>query len=120
VLSGKCVVGGAFVGGPATPGDDCDHFFKFTNALARPDTIGVQLRWFSGTTTGGPDVDLYGLTSALGFCVLDNNCAGATTADPERMTVIIGAGQTFYIYTNLFDPKGKAAVLARIRVSGIG
>jgi len=100
-------------GGATDPGDDCDAFFNITNALARPDTITVQLDWF-----GGADNDILWCDAACGAFV--GNFDGASTSNPESSTVIIPAGAHWNLWINLFDPAGSNAVLLRVRVTGIG
>jgi hypothetical protein len=105
---------GTCTGGAATsPGDDCDAFFNVTNALARPDTITVQLDWLSGA-----DNDILWCDATCGAFV--GNFDGASTNNPESSTVIIPAGAHWNLWINLFDPAGVKAVLLRVRVSGKG
>jgi len=108
-LSGICKKGVATL-----PADDCDDYFKVTNATAASVTVSVQLNW-----SAGPDIDLYGLDDALTFCKIDANCAGATTNNPEKVSFAIPSGKTYFIYVNLFDAAGTTATLARVRVSGL-
>ena len=100
-------------GSATDPGDDCDAFFNVTNALARPDTITVQVDWLSGA-----DNDILWCDAACGAFV--GNFDGATTSNPEKSTVIIPAGAHWNLWINLFDPAGNKAVLLRVRVTGIG
>ena len=105
---------GTCTGGSATsPGDDCDAFFNVTNALARPDTITVQLDWLSGA-----DNDILWCNATCSAFV--GNFDGASTSNPETSTVIIPAGAHWNLWINLFDPAGIKAVLLRVRVSGKG
>jgi hypothetical protein len=105
---------GTCTGGSATSaGDDCDAFFNVTNALARPDTITVQLDWLSGA-----DNDILWCDAACGGFV--GNFDGATSSNPETSTVIIPAGEHWNLWINLFDPAGGNAVLVRVRITGIG
>ena len=111
-LSGICKKGVVTL-----PADDCDDFFKVTNATAASVTVSVQLDW-----SAGPDLDLYGLDDALKFCLVDGPpkvCPGATTSDPEKVSIAIPAGKTYFIYVNLFDAAGTPATVARLRVSGL-
>ena len=108
VLSGVCTDGSTSAGT-----DDCNDFFKFTNSLARPDTISVRLDWFTGS-----DVDILWCRNAA--CSSVTTGGGATSNNPENSTVIIPAGATWYLWFNLFDPAGAPSVIARARVSGIG
>ena len=100
-------------GSATDPGDDCDAFFNVTNSLGRPDTITVQLDWF-----GGADNDILWCDAACGAFV--GNFDGATTANPEKSTVIIPAGAHWNLWINLFDPAGLKAILLRVRITGIG
>lgn len=108
VLSGACVNG---VGGAGT---DCDDFFKVTNTGGSAATITVNLAWLAG-----PDIDAYGLDPTFDFCTYDGGCAAATGANPEQFSMEIPAGETWFIYVNLWDPVGTASTVARVRVSGL-
>lgn len=109
VLSGGCVNG---VGGAGT---DCDDYFRITNTGGAAATVTVNGAWLAG-----PDVDLYGLgLDPTDFCTYDDGCAAATGANPEQFSMTIPAGQTWFIYANLWLPVGTASTVVRIRVSGL-
>jgi hypothetical protein len=100
-------------GGAATsPGDDCDDFFAVTNPSAT-DTLAakVQLDWFTGS-----DVDILWCRNA--GCTSVTTGGGATTANPEKSSVKIPPGATWYLWINLYDPAGAPSVVARIRFTG--
>jgi len=106
VLSGSCTNG---VGT-----GDCDDFFKITNSGGAPATVTVNAAWFTGA-----DIDAYGLDPTFDFCTYDGGCAGATSANPERFTMTVPAGATWYIYLNLYATGGSTSSLARVRVTGL-
>lgn len=111
VVSGACVEG---AGPPATT--DCDDFFRVTNPSAT-DTLAakVVLDWFTGS-----DVDILWCKNAT--CSGAGNVVtggGATAANPETSDVKIPPGATWYLWLNLWDPAGAAAMVTRVRFSGL-
>jgi hypothetical protein len=108
------VVSGACVNGVGGAGTDCDDFFKVTNSGGAPATITVNVAWLAG-----PDIDGYGLDPTFDFCTYDDGCAAATGANPEQFEMTIPAGETWFIYINLWAPAGTTSTAARVRVSGL-
>jgi hypothetical protein len=108
------VVSGACVNGVGGAGTDCDDFFKVTNSGGAPATITVNVAWLTG-----PDIDAYGLDPTFDFCTYDDGCAAATGANPEQFEMTIPAGETWFIYINLWAPAGTTSTAARVRVSGL-
>ena len=107
VLHGTCT------GGSVTdPGDDCDDFSRVANPSAT-DTLfaKVQLDWFTGS-----DVDILWCRNVI--CTSVTSGGGATSNNPEKSSVKIPPGATWYLWINLFDPAGATAVTARARVTG--
>lgn len=111
VLFGGCVP--PF--GTGSGGADCDDFFQITNTGGSPATVTVNIRWIPV----GADIDAYGLDPTFDFCTFDGGCAAATGANPEQFSMTIPAGQTWFIYLNLFDWHSVPHSLARVRVSGL-
>jgi hypothetical protein len=106
VLSGACNNG---VGGA-----DCDDFFGVANSSGAPVTITVNTAWFTAA-----DIDAYGLDPTFDFCTYDGGCVAATGANPEAFSMTIPAGETWYIYLNLWVTGGSSSSLARVRVTGL-
>lgn len=106
VVSGGCASG---VGGT-----DCDDFFQITNSGGSDAAVTVNAAWLAG-----PDVDIYGLDPTFDFCTFDDGCAGATGANPESFTMTIPAGETWFIYVNLWAPAGTPSTVVRVRVTGL-
>lgn len=117
---------GTCTGGSNTsPGDHCNAFFLLNNNTASPDTINIQLDWVSSIgidnpPTGsnpqtGPDQDILLCDSVCGGFV--GNFNGATTATPEKTTVIIPANTKWNLWINLFDPFGQQALLFRVMLT---
>lgn len=117
---------GTCSGGSNTdPGDHCNAFFLLNNNTASPDTINIQLDWVSSAgidspPTGsspqtGPDQDILLCDSVCGGFV--GNFNGATTATPEKTTVIIPANTKWNLWINLFDPFGLQALLFRVMLT---
>jgi hypothetical protein len=108
------VVSGSCVSGAGGGGTDCDDFFKVTNTGGAPAAITVNMAWLAG-----PDIDGYGLDPTFDFCTYDDGCAAATGANPEQFIMTIPAGETWFIYVNLWDPVGTASTVVRVRVTGL-
>lgn len=106
ILSGSCVNG---VGGA-----DCDDFFQITNSGGADVEVTVNIAWFTGA-----DVDGYGLDPTFDFCTFDGGCVAATGANPEQFKMTVPAGETWFIYLNLWVTGGSASTLTRVRVSGL-
>jgi hypothetical protein len=113
VLRGSCVQGGDIEGGAESPGDKCDKYYKVTNAGATPDTVVVQLDWLDGAASSS-DIDLIGCNTA---CSGSFNFQGATSANPEKASIVIPAGATRLIVVEEFDNKTLPSMLFRLRIT---
>lgn len=126
-LSGSCPSGGPTVGGGSVTSDEnCDDWIQVKNTKATDDTaVTLSLQWQKSAEIGATqDLDSYwiadttGLADFSAFCVVDG-CAGASSANPEQTTVVIPAGQTYYILINMFNIRGLRYALAKVTIGGL-
>lgn len=107
---------GTCSGGSATsPGDHCDSFFQLVNNTVIPDTVKVEMTYLPTFKQTSTDMDILFCDSTCSSFV--GNFDGATTADPEKTTVVIPALTKWNLWINLFDPASQPAVLFRVRIT---
>lgn len=128
-LSGSCTNGGPTVGGSSVnTSANCDDYVAVTNTKATDDTaVTLSVQWQKSAELGVtqdldtywfPDTTFIGDATFSEFCVVDG-CAGASSANPEKTTVTIPAGQTYYILVNLFNVNGRKYALAKVTIGGL-
>ena len=130
-LSGACPNGGPIVGGGSiTPSQDCADFVAVTNTKATDDSaVTLSVQWQPKGQLGTakeqdldtywfPDTTFIGDATFSEFCVVDG-CSGATSNNPEQTTVVIPAGQTYYILINMFNIQGLKYALAKVTIGGL-
>jgi len=95
---GAIALGGEAVG--SLTASDVDDYFVLT--LAAPAAITITTSF--AATGSDPDIDVFLLNATGGgFCVLDNNCAMATGANPEAYTTAVLPAGTYMVLVELFD-----------------
>jgi hypothetical protein len=106
IMAGSCPNG---TGRPRI--DDCDDYFTLQNVTAAPITVTVNAAWFTNA-----DVDIL-FTNAGGSLI--SPFGGATSANPENVSITIPANTTRRLWLNLFAEGTAVSTIVRVRISGL-
>jgi hypothetical protein len=99
--------GGCTDGGPTDPSADCVDWFRIENTGGATATVTINVNWLTPA-----DVDLEVYDAALGYT------DASYFSQPEEVTVDIPAGETWYIWHNLWTP-GAVADNVNMTITGL-